>query len=227
MAQSPWNLFRVKGDLCLVGFKPKDQRRIKMKSREKRLEKTLRKLEKKRIAVINWLMEENVIVDTEGDYRKVLELSYEKLGWGFRMKRGSVSGFHARYSRVLLAIDGLREITVLFSQPGKCLVKKPKEIKSKRKEVENLSLPEEARIKLFYESLAWRRLRYKTLKKHGRRCQCCGAEPDDGVRINVDHILPIKKFWHLRLDPDNLQVLCGECNHGKGNVFTDDWRRSV
>jgi len=198
-----------------------------MRNRKKRLEKTLRKLEKKRIAVINWLMEENVIVDTEGDYRKVLELSYEKLGWGFRMKRGSVSGFHARYSRVLLAINGQEHMTISLPQTEKYLVKNLKGLKSKKRKFKHLSLPEEARIKLFYESLAWRRLRYKTLKKHGRRCQCCGAEPDDGVRINVDHILPIKKFWHLRLDPDNLQVLCGECNHGKGNVFTDDWRRSV
>jgi 5-methylcytosine-specific restriction endonuclease McrA len=46
----------------------------------------------------------------------------------------------------------------------------------------------------------------------------------DGVVIHVDHIKPIKLHWHLKLEIDNLQVLCELCNHGKGSKYTDDWR---
>lgn len=44
------------------------------------------------------------------------------------------------------------------------------------------------------------------------------------VRIVVDHIKPISKHWHLRLDPDNLQVLCNDCNKGKGAWDETDYR---
>ena len=42
--------------------------------------------------------------------------------------------------------------------------------------------------------------------------------------MNVDHIKPRKKYPELALDKSNLQVLCEECNHGKGNWDETDWR---
>lgn len=83
----------------------------------------------------------------------------------------------------------------------------------------------------FYKSWEWRTLRMEVLKEHGRACQCCGAEPGmkessgDPVRICVDHIKPLSKFWHLRLDRTNLQVLCDECNQGKGAWDQTDFRK--
>ena len=44
------------------------------------------------------------------------------------------------------------------------------------------------------------------------------------MRIHVDHIKPRKLFPHLALDVNNLQILCHECNHGKGNWDQTDWR---
>lgn len=82
----------------------------------------------------------------------------------------------------------------------------------------------------FYASWEWRTLRMEALKEFGRACQCCGAGPGmkaaDGtpVRICVDHIKPISKFWELRLDRSNLQILCDECNQGKGNWDQTDFR---
>lgn len=76
----------------------------------------------------------------------------------------------------------------------------------------------------FLESYEWRRVRMEALKRDGARCQCCGATPQDGLRMHVDHIKPRKMFPTLALDLDNLQVLCEICNHGKGNWDTTDWR---
>ncbi len=84
--------------------------------------------------------------------------------------------------------------------------------------------PDDQAIKRFYGSWQWRRLRYDFLKGRARRCQCCGRRPADGIKIIVDHIKPIRHFWHLRLDPNNLQIFCDSCNMGKGSRSTDDFR---
>ena len=76
----------------------------------------------------------------------------------------------------------------------------------------------------FLSTYEWRKTRMVALKKYGARCQCCGATPATGTVIHVDHIKPRKLFPHLALDVDNLQVLCHECNHGKGNWDQTDWR---
>lgn len=78
----------------------------------------------------------------------------------------------------------------------------------------------------FLQTYEWRRVRMEALKKYGARCQCCGATPATGAVMNVDHIKPRKLFPHLALDVNNLQVLCHECNHGKGNWDMTDWRGS-
>lgn len=84
--------------------------------------------------------------------------------------------------------------------------------------------------KAFYRSWEWKKLRLVALQKHGRRCQCCGATPDDTtvqgtqVRLVVDHVKPISRAWDRRLDLNNLQVLCDECNMGKGSWSNADFR---
>jgi hypothetical protein len=76
----------------------------------------------------------------------------------------------------------------------------------------------------FLRTYEWRKVRMLALKKHGTRCQCCGASPATGAVMNVDHIKPRKLFPELALDVENLQILCSECNHGKGNWDITDWR---
>ncbi|MBX3499372.1 MAG: HNH endonuclease [Alphaproteobacteria bacterium] len=75
----------------------------------------------------------------------------------------------------------------------------------------------------FYASREWLTLRYDTLRRHGPRCQCCGATGPEAI-IQVDHILPRRDHPELALDPGNLQVLCRPCNLGKGADDTTDWR---
>lgn len=79
----------------------------------------------------------------------------------------------------------------------------------------------------FLSSYAWRRLRMEVLIEQGRRCQCCGATPDNGVVMHVDHIKPRRLFPELALEKSNLQVLCEVCNHGKGNWDQTDWKQEA
>ena len=76
----------------------------------------------------------------------------------------------------------------------------------------------------FLSTFQWRKVRMEALKKYGPRCQCCGATPATGAVMNVDHIKPRKKWPSLALDVNNLQILCHDCNHGKGNWDDTDWR---
>lgn len=76
----------------------------------------------------------------------------------------------------------------------------------------------------FLRTYAWRQLRYRAIREGGTRCECCGAGPRDGVRLNVDHIQPRKLRPDLALDPWNLQILCEDCNAGKGNHDQTDFR---
>ena len=76
----------------------------------------------------------------------------------------------------------------------------------------------------FYRSGEWRALRYEILKENKGKCSLCGRGAKDGVIIHVDHIIPLSKDWSRRLDKNNLQVLCDDCNLGKSNKDSTDWR---
>lgn len=76
----------------------------------------------------------------------------------------------------------------------------------------------------FIKSLAWRQLRYLALRNSGGGCNCCGATAKDGVQLHVDHIKPRKQFPELALSLGNVQVLCDDCNIGKGSWDQTDWR---
>ena len=58
-------------------------------------------------------------------------------------------------------------------------------------------------------------LRYDILKRDNFRCKICGATERDGVKLHVDHIIPVSKGG--KTEPSNLQTLCSRCNIGKGN----------
>jgi len=76
----------------------------------------------------------------------------------------------------------------------------------------------------FYKSKEWQELRYKALKHYGNKCHLCGRSPKDGVVIHVDHILPRSIYPEFALVFNNLQILCDDCNHGKGNWDETDHR---
>jgi hypothetical protein len=60
-------------------------------------------------------------------------------------------------------------------------------------------------------------IRYQVLKRDKHRCQSCGATAKDGAKLQIDHIKPVSKGGSN--DLENLQVLCRDCNLGKGNKY--------
>ncbi len=73
------------------------------------------------------------------------------------------------------------------------------------------------------------KLRNEILQKYNYRCMFCGNGASDGVKLEVNHIIPrslIKKLdidYALYTDPKNLCVTCFSCNRGKSdNLATED-----
>jgi hypothetical protein len=75
-----------------------------------------------------------------------------------------------------------------------------------------------------HNSTTWNKLRYLVLKRDGGRCCLCGRGVADGVKLHVDHIIPASICPERYYDPDNLQTLCEECNLGKSDLDSTDWR---
>ena len=65
-------------------------------------------------------------------------------------------------------------------------------------------------------------LRYDVLKRDGFRCCYCGRSQADGVKLHVDHIIPVAKGGRTELS--NLQTLCAECNMGKRDKYDREYK---
>ena len=68
----------------------------------------------------------------------------------------------------------------------------------------------------FYLTREWKQTRWQVLTRSDGKCCMCGRGKAQGVILHVDHIHPRSKFPSKELDPTNLQVLCSDCNLGKG-----------
>ena len=66
----------------------------------------------------------------------------------------------------------------------------------------------------FYQSKEWKNIRESAFKQYTHMCPVCGSEHN----LIVDHIKPVRHFWELRLDPENLQLLCDVCNLEKASI---------
>ena len=70
----------------------------------------------------------------------------------------------------------------------------------------------------FWKSVDWKNLRKEFLSQcKNQQCKYCFEDLNNSKRLNIDHIKPIKTNWDLRLDINNLQILCEDCNKYKGS----------
>ncbi|HEY0376414.1 MAG TPA: HNH endonuclease [Pyrinomonadaceae bacterium] len=63
------------------------------------------------------------------------------------------------------------------------------------------------------------RLRFQVFQRDNSTCQVCGRRAPE-VILHLDHIEPVswESNWQPSNHPDDYQVLCEECNLGKGNL---------
>ena len=68
----------------------------------------------------------------------------------------------------------------------------------------------------FYNSVDWRTLSAKYTQDRGYRCEECGV-----MATQVHHIKPIQtpEGWELRLDYNNLELLCTSCHNARHERF--------
>lgn len=77
----------------------------------------------------------------------------------------------------------------------------------------------------FFSSLQWRKLRYEVIRDSNGCCSSCGRNHrDHAIVLHVDHIKPRSLYPELALRKSNLQILCEDCNIGKGNSDEIMWR---
>ncbi|WP_311316029.1 HNH endonuclease [Cytobacillus oceanisediminis] len=67
----------------------------------------------------------------------------------------------------------------------------------------------------FYKSKSWQLIREQALLRDLGLCQYCLAKDKITLADMVDHIIPVKEAWELRLVLDNLQSLCNSCHAAK------------
>lgn len=60
-------------------------------------------------------------------------------------------------------------------------------------------------------------IRYDVLRRDCFRCVLCGQKASDGIKLHVDHIIPIAKGGKTTMD--NLRTLCNLCNSGKSDKY--------
>lgn len=57
--------------------------------------------------------------------------------------------------------------------------------------------------------------RLRIMQRDNFHCVFCGRGREDGIKLHVDHIIPIAKGG--KTEDDNLQTLCNDCNAGKSD----------
>lgn len=79
--------------------------------------------------------------------------------------------------------------------------------------------------KRFYSSYAWQKLRNRKVKEHPY-CERCWSKWRLIVTDNLQghHIKSFKDYPELRLDEDNVAVLCRTCNLQIGDSSKVDWK---
>lgn len=61
--------------------------------------------------------------------------------------------------------------------------------------------------------------------RDGNKCLWCGRSAVDGIKLNVDHIVP--EHFCGSSDFDNLGTLCNLCNSGKGEEYYGNYLLST
>ena len=67
-------------------------------------------------------------------------------------------------------------------------------------------------------------LRYDVMRRDNFRCQICGSTASDGVKLHVDHIVPVSKGGEYT--KANIIPSCRSCNASKNNSDFCKWYKT-
>ncbi|ATW83115.1 HNH endonuclease signature motif containing protein [Weizmannia coagulans] len=77
------------------------------------------------------------------------------------------------------------------------------------------NLTRDERVTRFYKSRQWEMTRKLVLVRDHGLCQMCLKHRKIVPASLVDHIIPVRVNWSLRLNKSNLQSLCVSCHNAK------------
>lgn len=72
---------------------------------------------------------------------------------------------------------------------------------------------EERRLQQFYNSTEWRKKRQEIIERARGMCEVCWACGLIREGKEVHHIVKLRDDWNLRLNNNNLILLCTSCHH--------------
>lgn len=81
-------------------------------------------------------------------------------------------------------------------------------------------LEKQKETKEYQRRMMTQSLRYDIMKRDNFRCVLCGRGAEDGVKLHVDHIIPVSKGG--KTVRSNLRTLCEDCNIGKWDKYDED-----
>lgn len=67
------------------------------------------------------------------------------------------------------------------------------------------------------ENVISNKVRWEIFTRDNFKCHYCGATTKDGIRLEIDHIMPFSKGGDN--SKDNLVTACNLCNAGKGDLL--------
>ena len=87
---------------------------------------------------------------------------------------------------------------------------------SRRKSNRDYNKRRDPKYTRFYNSIEWRTLSARYMIDVGYKCEKCGK-----IASQVHHVKPIQTAdgWDLRLDYDNLELLCTTCHNKEHDRF--------
>lgn len=161
------------------------------------------------------------------EYRRIVEKAVRHLGHSYRNPPTAyIVTILAPFMACVMPSDKAAKRVALVEAARRAMMVPAPAPKKERAPAHKPKADQHHKGDSFYASWEWKRARYEAIKVQGRRCKCCGWRPGDTElgHLVVDHVKPLALFPDLALAQKNLQVLCNDCNMGKGRKHYDDFR---
>ena len=105
----------------------------------------------------------------------------------------------------------VRELLLVSKQVDKSL----QQLQERAAQIHQKYAPREE-FERWKQTLGGRRWKRRQHEQQQGLCVCC-RRPISLRGAHIDHIKPLSRYPHLAISPDNLQILCAECNVRKSN----------